>query len=99
MKLFKYVNYRANVHSLTYKIIYFAIALVFFCFLLITTLSNPGIVFRGQPADSKKPLLSQCRKLEVSHSKHYVIGICEVSRPAKACHCERCNTCCYEVGN
>ena len=66
---FDIIIYRTSIDSLLYTIIFFTIAFVFFFFLLITTLSNPGIVFRGQPADSKKPLLSECRRIGIVCSK------------------------------
>ena len=47
----------------------------------------------------KSPCYRNVVGLELYARKPYEIGICEVSRPAKACHCERCNTCCYEVRN
>lgn len=37
------------------------IAIVLFWILLTTTLSNPGIAFRGQPVDASSPVTSECR--------------------------------------
>lgn len=70
------------------------VCIVALFFLLLTTCSNPGIIFRGQPPSFKGEKASVCRCASVSKSS---VGMCGVERPRYAYHCDRCDTCCESV--
>ncbi|KAK8809148.1 hypothetical protein WA171_001273 [Blastocystis sp. BT1] len=69
-----------NTSSNVFIYAFIGIAAVLFWILLTTTLSNPGIAFRGQAIDPSTPVTSECR-------------FCEIQRVKGTCHCSICNVC------
>lgn len=65
-----FLHRRGSTNNMNLVWLVIGVAVVLFCILLTTTLSNPGIAFRDQPVDPTAHTVSTCRRDPISRMRH-----------------------------